>query len=275
MKFLNKLERKFGKYAIPNLPLIMIIGYVIGYVLTIFGLIGYFVLDPRLVMQGQVWRLFTWVLVPPSGLSIFVIITLAFYYSIGTNLERIWGTFRYNVYIFSGIIATVIGVMGLYFVGRLLNMNLNYSMASTYYLCMSIFLASAASYPDMQVMLYFIIPIKIKYLAILDVVLIGISFLNSGIGGKILIIMSLLNFIVFYFATRNYKKISPKEMKRKHTYKKQVKMARNGKSVTRHKCAICGRTEEDAPDLQFRFCSRCNGNYEYCEKHIFTHTHVK
>ena len=91
---------------------------------------------------------------------------------------------------------------------------------------------------------------------------------------RISIIISLLNFILFFLATRNYKSVSPKEYHRKQTFKKQVSRP-SGNSITKHKCAICGRTEKDDDMLEFRFCSKCNGNYEYCQNHLFTHTHVK
>ena len=81
-----------------------------------------------------------------------------------------------------------------------------------------------------------------------------------------------LNFLIFFFSTRNYRSVSPKEVHRKRTYHRQVQQP---KGVTRHKCAICGRTELDDPNLEFRFCSKCNGNYEYCQDHLFTHEHVK
>ena len=111
MKLLNKLERKFGRHAISNLTLYIIGTYILGYLLQFFAgnLIAYFYLDPYLILHGQVWRLVTWLLVPPWGFSILILITLWFYYSIGTTLERTWGSFRYNVYIFGGIIETIIG----------------------------------------------------------------------------------------------------------------------------------------------------------------------
>ena len=85
-------------------------------------------------------------------------------------------------------------------------------------------------------------------------------------------LVSILNFVVFFLMTRNYHRISPKVIKRKQTYKKQVRAATGS---SRHKCAICGRTSEDFPELTFRYCSKCNGNYEYCQEHLFTHEHVK
>lgn len=286
---LNKLERKFGKYAISNLSLWMIITYVIGYGVQIVAsnLIGYLVLDPYLIIHKfQIWRIVSWILIPPEGLGIFTIIMLFLYYSLGTTLEKTWGTFKYNVYIFSGLIFTVIGAFLIYGIGAVTgwfgfsyygiqagSQILSYSF-STYYINLSIFFAFAACYPDMQLLLYFIIPIKIKWLALVDGVFILIDFVNNGAAGRMTIIVSLLNFIVFFLSTRNAKHVSPQEIRRRQAYKQAVRPAGTG-TVTKHKCAICGRTEKDGEDLEFRFCSKCDGNYEYCQEHLFTHEHIK
>ena len=245
MNFLNKMERKFGRYAIPELTKYIILCYVIGYALEVFqnmtgvGIMGYLALSPYHILHGQIWRLVSWVLIPPSGLDIFTIIMLLFYYSLGTALERTWGEFRYNVYIFSGILFTVIGAFLLYFIGGLQISLYGASIISTYYINLSIFLAFAANYPDMQVLLYFVIPIKIKWMAYLDIAYLAYNFIRvSGYGAwavRMMILVSLLNFIIFFFMTRNYKTISPREIHRKQQFKKAVhpKMTPN---ITKHKC---------------------------------------
>ena len=280
MKFLNKLERKLGKYAIPNLTLYIIGTYALGYLLqfTAGNVIQYLYLDPYKILHGQVWRLVSWLLVPPWDFSFFIIITLFFYYSLGSTLERTWGTFRYNFYIFGGIFMTIIGAFVLYGIAVLMYgaqggayVSGMYSYAfSTYYISLSIFLGFAMTYPNMQVLLMFIIPIKMKYLAILDVIFLVWEMIDGTWGTRVVIICSLMNVLVFFLSTRNYHPYSPKEMRRKQVYKKQV---RQPAGITKHKCAICGRTEEDAADLEFRFCSKCSGNYEYCQDHLFTHEH--
>ena len=192
-------------------------------------------------------------------------------------MERTWGTFRFNVYIFGGIIFTVIGAFILYGV-----MYAVYGVPvagmgaffSTNYINMAIFLAFAVCYPDMEVLLYFIIPIKMKWMAVVYGVLIIFSLIQTNWAGRVAIIMSLLNFLVFYFSTRNYKRISPKEIHRRQTFKSQMRQPAGHDGVTKHKCAICGRTELDDPTLEFRFCSKCEGNYEYCQDHLFTHQHI-
>lgn len=306
MNFLNKLERKFGKYAVPNLINYLLIGYGIGYVLELFNpnLYKLLELNPELIMQGQVWRLFTWILTTPESLGFFTIFMFLFYYWIGHTLENYWGTFRYNMYMLSGYLIMTIGSMVIYWITLAVSggdFGISLSM-STYYVNMASFLAFATLFPDMQVYFMMILPIKMKWLAIVDGVYLGfqclsyiamyfqttastsamasaairgyskIDIANLYFSGAAAIILSVLNFLIFFFATRNMKKYSPREMKRKHTYQKQVKSTQG---IAKHKCAICGRTSESNPELTFRFCSKCAGNYEYCQDHIFTHEHIK
>jgi hypothetical protein len=287
MNFLNKLERKIGKYAIPNISLYLIMGYVLGYVLNFINpqIELFLSLNPYLILHGQIWRLVTWVIIPPSDFSLLTIIMLFFYYSVGTSLERTWGTFYYNLYLFMGMLFTILGsfvIMIMYYAmgyhGTELNMACTLvSLAfSTYYVNMSIFLGYAATFPDVQVLLMFIIPIKVKWLGIAYAALLVVQFIGSTVVGRIVIGASLLNFVVFFIMTRRnlIMRVSPKQVKRRHDYHREVKKARPA-SVSKHKCAICGRNSEENPDTEFRFCSKCNGNYEYCQEHLFTHTHVK
>ena len=286
---MSKFEKKFGRYAIPNLTLILILSYVAGYVIELLGsaagvnLLGYLTLDTYRILHGQIWRLVTWVIVPPESLGIFTVIMLYFYYSLGTTLERTWGTYRYNVYIFSGMLFTIIGSFLCMGVVYLMYGSLPTEIASsyfysgsyafsTYYINLSIFLAFAATYPDMQVLLMFVIPVKMKWMGILDAVLMLYYVIKGGVFTKFAIIASLLNFVL-YFWQLHRSRISPKQMHRRAQFEKKSNAGRA--KVTRHKCAICGRTEEDDPSLEFRFCSKCNGNYEYCQYHLFTHEHVK
>lgn len=287
MKFINKLERKFGRYAIPNLTVYIIICYVVGYILMYMapGLLSLLSLNVSKILRGQVWRLVTWVIYPPgsSNIFFFVISILFFYYPLGTSLERTWGAFRYNLYIFSGMLFTVLGAFLLYFLtGGVLDALFGGSIFSTYYISLSIFLAYAMSYPDMRLLLWFVIPIKMRWMAYVYGAIILyqiISYVRMGAWFMAVpIVASLLNFILFYIGTRDLYRYNPKEIKRKQEFKKAMAQSRvnsPGGGITKHKCAICGRTEKDDPSLEFRFCSRCNGNYEYCQDHLFTHEHVK
>lgn len=283
MNFLNKMERKYGRYAIHNLTKYMIGCYAIGYILVYLGqmfganFFQYLLLSPYHIMHGQIWRIVSWILIPPSSSNIiFVLIMLSFYYYLGTALERTWGAFRYSVYILGGMLCTVIGAFILYFISGPNEMFslINGMSFSTYYINLSIFLAFAMNYPDMEVLFMMIIPIKIKYLALLDVAYLLYDLIRGGWGTRTVIIASLLNFIIYFLMTRNYRRISPQEIHRKQQFKKAVhpQMTPGG---TRHKCAVCGRTEKDGEHLEFRYCSKCNGNYEYCQDHLFTHQHIK
>ena len=275
MNWLDKLERKFGKYAIHNLMYYIIILYILGLVIQMVNPALYtqwLGLDAEAILHGQIWRIVTFIIQPPNASFLFMAFALYFYYMVGQALEYMWGAFRFNVYIFGGMIFTVLGALLLFVI---YGVNTPVSMGSsfsTYYINMTIFLAFAMCYPDMRIMLWFIIPIKMKWMAGFYAALIIYSMIISSWGGRVAIIASILNFLIFFFSTRNYRSVSPKEVHRKRTYHRQVQQP---KGVTRHKCAICGRTELDDPNLEFRFCSKCNGNYEYCQDHLFTHEHVK
>lgn len=284
---MSPFERKFGKYAIKNLSFVLVICYAVGYLIQMMApsVLLYLTLNPYAIVHGQVWRLFTWILIPPSSQNIFfTLIMLYFYCSIGTSLERTWGTYKYNVYIFEGMLFTILGsflLMGYHYlfhadsiaaVGAEYFFTVTSIYFSTYYINMSIFLGFAATFPDAQVLLMFIIPVKVKWLGVVYAVMLVFEFIQMGVDGRFAIAASLLNFIIFFLTSRNMMHLNPKQIHRRQEFKREVKRS---SGITKHKCAICGRTEVDSPNMQFRFCSKCDGNYEYCEEHLYTHTHVK
>lgn len=293
MKPMSNFEKKFGKYAIKNISLVLVLFYACGYLISWINpvMFNYLTLDPYAILfKGQVWRLITWLIIPPENFGFFTLLMLYFYYSIGTTLERTWGTYRYNLYLFLGIIFTAVGAFALMGYAYLFQKDVvavlgaEYyfailsTMFSTYYVNMSIFLAFAATFPNIQVLLFFFIPIKVKILGIIYGALLFYEFV-AGVGNpyrnvanRFVIGASLLNFIVFFLTSRSRIHMSPKQVKRRQEFKREVKQTAK---ITRHKCAICGRTEETNPELEFRFCSKCDGNYEYCQDHLFTHAHVK
>ena len=284
MNFLNKMERKIGKYAIPNLMIYLIAAYCIGFVIYTVNpnFMLMLTLSPYHILHGQVWRLITWILMPTDTRVFSLLIMALLYYQLGSALERSWGTFRFNVYIFGGMLFTVIGAFILYGIyaaagtGSLETISLISSLTfTTNYINLTIFLAFAVMYPEMQILLFFIIPVKMKWMAVVYAVLIAINLILTSWGGRIAIIMSILNFLIFFLSSRNYRRVSPKEIHRKQVFKAQMREPRRGSMVTKHKCAVCGRTELDDPNLEFRFCSKCDGNYEYCQDHLFTHQHIK
>lgn len=285
MNWLDRMERKFGRYAIHNLMFYIILLYAVGFVLqwvTPYFYYTYLSLNASAILRGQIWRIVTFLLQPPSNSLLFFVITLYFYYLLGISLERTWGAFRFNLYFFGGVIFHVAAALLVYLLTGL-------SLPiGTGYLNLSLFFAFAAMYPNMEFLLFFVIPVKAKWLALLDglyfMYTILQAFLPAYGGGPYGMIyqanalaaaVSILNFVIFFLGSRNMKPYTPKEMKRKREFKQKMRPTNHYAGGARHRCAVCGRTELDDPNLEFRFCSRCNGNYEYCQDHLFTHTHIK
>lgn len=286
MNWLEKMERKFGRYAIHNLMYYIIILYVVGLVLQLLFpsfYYQYLSLDVSAILRGQIWRIVTFIIQPPQTGYLFMIFALYLYYMLGRELENTWGAFRFNLYFFSGMLFHVIAAFAAYFL-----VGVSFPLG-TWYLNMSLFLAFAAVYPDMQFYLFFAIPVKAKWLGILD----GVYFLYTilqaflpSYGGNPLVgvvyqanaiaaAVSILNFVIFFLGSRNMKPYSPKQRKRKREFQQKIRPENHYAGGARHRCAVCGRTELDDPSLEFRYCSRCNGNYEYCQDHLFSHIHVK
>ncbi|WP_130838611.1 hypothetical protein [Lachnoclostridium sp. Marseille-P6806] len=340
-EFDRRLERRLGRYAIRNLSLALILCYAFGYMIAFVNadFPEYLTLNPYAILHGQVWRVLTWILIPPELSNFFfVLIMLFFYYSIGTALERTWGTWRYNEYIFGGMLLTVLGAFALMgwayafdaqtlaAAGAENYFRLYSQVFSTYYVNMSIFLAYAVTFPEMQVLFMFIIPVKVKWLGILDAVYMLYTLFVSPMPVRIAIIASLLNFLVLWLRSRDWRRMSPGEIRRRSAWKRSAAgangwrrgsdgwmhgsqggprgagnppetdgrgavrtgeasgSAERGRTVVpfpgadsgaRHRCAVCGRTERSNPELEFRYCSKCEGSFEYCSDHIFTHRHVK
>lgn len=303
-RWLYKLERKYGKYAIKDLSRYMVAIYCIGAILELaymMGILQVNVYDQWLCLnmyavfrQGQVWRLFTFLLGPYSFGSnlgfvfsvLFFVIQFYLYLLFGRTLERIWGSFRFNLYIFSGCILNVIAALVLY----LCPLHFPIYYAGMEYIFQTMFLAFAVYNPDMTFYINFLIPIKAKWLAIFECVVLGYQVVKNLVVGltavgsphtrfsglicisvAVAILISVANFLFFYLTTRNRKRISPKEIHRKREFHHKVTRA----ASVRHQCAICGRNSEDFPQLEFRYCSKCEGNYEYCSDHLYTHQHVK
>lgn len=292
MRLIQQLERKFGKYAIPNLMKYVIVLYAVGLLVYTASPMAYVFLglDIDMVLKGQVWRLVTF-LIPFNTIEniFFVFLKAYIFYMIGNALENAWGSFKLNLYFFTAVIFNIIAAFIIYWIfGVNILGNVMMIIASPLDLIYSsMFFAFAAMYPNTQFLLYFIIPVKVKYLAWINGALYLYNIYKFVISrfyfGIIPIVVSLANFLIFFLATRNYRRISPRELERRARFRRQMNEGMGydnvtefrGKNViTRHKCAVCGRTELDDDDLEFRFCSKCDGNYEYCMEHLFTHEHV-
>ena len=288
---MSEFEKKYGKYAVSGLSLKLVVLYVIGYVLYYMmpGVFSLLTLDVTGLLNGQVWRAVSWLLVPPDGGSnlFFVAIMLFFYYSIGTSLERVWGDFKYNVFIFMGILLTVLSALAWYVMVRLTGGYSPVDLAvlcrsaapyfSTYYINMSIFLAFALTFPEAQVYLFFVIPLKVKYLGWVDVGFLLLSMFTGNSAERFVIGAALLNVLLLFMRSRSWMSYSPGQVIRRQKFRKSVSEGKKSSagSQSLHRCAICGRTEKDDDTLEFRYCTKCEGGLEYCQDHLFIHTHVK
>lgn len=252
MNWFAKFEKKFSKYAIKNLMFYIIILYAIGFVMNMFfnGLYdAYFSLDFAMIFKGQIWRLVTFIIQPPSDNIFFVIFVLYFYYLIGTVLEKIWGSFKFNVYFFTGVILNIIASLLIYLIW-----GLSFKL-STNYINLALFMAFAMEQPDMEVLLFFFIPIKIKWMAIFDAVIFGITIVFGYLAPFLPIkvwyslylagflaptgvmcyanataaLISMLNFIIFFFL---YKK-GPARSSTQRNYEKAMRTAKKAQQNAR------------------------------------------
>lgn len=291
---MKNLRNRFERFCyqnrnkgIPNLMLYIVLANALVYIMSMFdrsyALYSALSFNRDLILQGQVWRLFTFVFTGAFqyGNVLFVLIFSLCYYSLGKAIENTWGACRFNLFYLTGVL-----LMDIY--AMVFNCG-----ADPYYLNLSLFLSFATLYPDSQFLLFFIIPVKAWVLALIDLVFILIGLFSSFFPYNLFPLIALANYFLFFGKdvlrvipyswqvnfTRLFKK-KPKAAK----YQKPIDFHSAGsfeattakpKQPYQHRCTICGRTDVSDPELEFRYCSRCNGYYCYCEDHISNHTHVQ
>lgn len=268
MKFIDKLEKRFGRHSgIKNLMLYISLGSLVVYFFTILNpsFASMLSFSPAHVLRGQIWRIFTFMFIPPNSSMIFIAFALYLYYLIGSTLENVWGTFRFNLFYFTGAFGTALACLVIYWATGIS------MLGQTYYINMSLFLAFAILFPDFELRLFFMLPVKIKWLALIYTAMLTFNFIMGNIVSRVLIVVSLANIILF-FGNKLFK--SAKNKRRKREYQKAFE-PRVINDIAFHKCTICGVTEKDNPNMQFRYCSKCNGTYEYCMDHLDNHEHIQ
>ena len=298
MNFIQRLEQsKFGRFGIPNLMKYVIVINAVGLLLFYVNpgfFYQYLSLDMYAILHGQVWRIFTFLLNPSMSVGMgnsplmnimwFALMSFV-YYSIGTGLERMWGTFRFTLFYVMGIVFVIVTSLVFYllfssglpvenaFLGDIMGRT-----ASTTYINETLFLAYAMLFPNAQFLVYFVIPVKAKWMSIVYLGLTAYELYQCILGGlyynAALIVVALVNLALFWLLARGVPspRQAVKQKKRQREFQKKVHSAGTG---ARHRCAICGRTEQDDSRLEFRYCSKCEGNFEYCSDHLFTHEHVR
>jgi hypothetical protein len=264
MKILDKLQQRFGRYALPNLTLVLIAVQVIVYGLqfTQPQILRAMELRPSLVLEGELWRLVLFVFTPPAfDQSVFSPIFALFFwylfYMMGTALERTWGAFRYNLYLLIGYVATVAA-----------SFLVPEQPTSALFLQGSIFLAFAYLYPDFQLMLFFLLPVKIKWLALLTWIGYFLTIANGEWAQRLMVLAAICNFLVF-FGPEIWLRVRGNRQR----MLKQVEGLDRPSRVF-HRCRICGATDQSHPELDFRYCSKCAGGCCYCPDHLRQHEHV-
>lgn len=271
------------RFGIPNLMRVIVIGNVAVYVLMLLtqandaNALSFLTFNLNALLHGEMWRLVTFVFVPAYSSPFALLISLYFYYWIGSTLERQWGTAKFNLYYISGALLTVLGVV----LASLITGNPYLTAAGTGYVNLSMFFAFAFLFPDTTVLLFFILPVKMKWLAYLDGALFAFDIIKAigahNWAGVVLPIVALLNFAVFIWPEVHYLKERAKYQNSRKTVQFRQAQQQQAKQAQqqgyRHKCAVCGRTDTDYPDLQFRYCSKCVGYHCFCQDHIFNHVH--
>jgi hypothetical protein len=265
--WLDRLEKKIGKYSIKNLMiyitalngLVGLLQYLSQYIQGAGDFTAKLYLIPSLVMQGEVWRLVTFLFIPQVSSPFWLLFTLYFYYMIGNTLEQEWGAFRFNAYYLVGVLGTIAAA----FFGS--------GMATSMFLNFSLIFAFAYLFPNYQILLFFFVPLKMKYLAWAYLALMVFMFAGRPVMGILTLAGSALNFILFFGKDVLYRlRTGRKVYQNRRSFE-----AKKPKIVVIHRCAVCGRTEWDDRNLEFRYCVDCDGDYEYCMEHLQTHEHVK
>ena len=262
MRLLDKLERVFGRFAIPHLSLFIVIGQVGVYLAEMFGKVApeSIACDPTSVMQGEWWRLFTFLIEPPHVSFLFIAFSWWIFFMMGSALEEYWGDFRYNLFLLVGYVLTV----GLSFLQP-------DWYISNQYLYGTVFLAFAYLNPDFEFVLFFILPVKVKWLALLTWCYYGYEIIVGSWSLRLQILAAVGSVLLFFGKDIV---LNMKANKRRMT-RQAKRVAESGNETPRHRCRICGKTNLTDPQMDFRYCSKCEGEDCYCPEHLTNHEHTK
>ena len=263
------------RFGVKNLMLYIVIGNLLVWLFSMMdttGTLSYLLaFSAADILRGQIWRLVTFVLVPGSGNLILLAVSLYFYYFIGTTVERQWGQAKFTVFYLSGMLFQI--VFGL-LVYALAGLNVVFT---GYYQNLGLFFAFATFFPDLQVLLLFFIPIKVKWLALIDLGLFVWMIVTTSFPANLLPVVILLHYVVFCggWLIDYIRPARVKQRAKTVSFKREAERIRREQASQpyRFKCAVCGRTDVSNPELEFRYCSRCAGYHCFCMDHINNHVH--
>ena len=308
---MKNLRTRFERFClrnrdkgIPNLMLYITLGSGLVYIMTLLngGSALYFWLcfDKAAILQGQIWRLVTFLFTyTPGSNPVLILVGLYFFYNISRSIELRMGTFRFNLFYFSGMFMMILFAMIFCPTSAVtINGELYPAEFFTYYvygdfawyLHLSMILTYCVACPDSEFLVFFILPVKAWFLSIVDLVIIAISVYNLSYPSfvfphNLFPLVGIANFLLF--AGKDVVNLLPEAIrpKARFAYKKKTDAAKNRGPIPfssakqtasyTHRCSVCGRTDVSDPSLEFRYCSRCNGYHCYCQDHIDNHTHVE
>jgi membrane associated rhomboid family serine protease len=262
MKVIDYLDKKIGRFAIPNLTIYLIAGQSFFYLMYLTGKLerSDTYLCARVLWEGEWWRLFTLPFDPPQQTLIFTLFAWYFFYLMGSALEQHWGAFRYNAYLLVGCTLTVAASF----------LVPEYPVSNAY-LGGSIFLAFATLFPDFQILLFFVLPVRVKWLALLTGLGYAYQFALGGGATRLMVLAAIANYFLFFardiFLNLRYGQ--------RQLVKKSALMSQRLDDSPGHRCTTCGITNKSHPEMDFRYCPQCAGQFGYCKEHIFSHQHVK
>jgi hypothetical protein len=260
MKLIDRLERKLGRYAVPNSTVYLIAGQTLFFVLIMMGKLdrSQIWLAADRLYQGEWWRLATFLFDPPVANPLFAFFAWYLFYLMGSALEELWGAFRYNLFLLLGYCLMVAASF----------VTPAYPVSNAF-IGGSVFLAFAFLFPDFQLLLFFVLPVRIKWLALITWLGYGYLFLLGGWAARMMVLASLGNFFLFF--ARDIR------LNLRHGKRQMVKRAAasaNRADEPFHCCTVCGITDKTHPDMDFRYCPECEGQHCYCTEHIFDHKHL-
>ena len=292
---MKNLRTRFERFCyanrykgIPNLMLYIAVGTAIVYLVsqmagnyTLYSILCF---HRESILHGQVWRLFTYPLTYGIGNNNLLLIGIALlcYYSLGRAMENTWGTLKFNLFYLTGMI--LMDIYCLIFGGQ----------ANVTYLNLSLFLSYATLYPDTHFLLFFFIPIKAWIFALFNLIIVVLDLFTLSFPYNLFSVISHANYFLFFGSDvlnvvpvswrANFRRMLRRSKQTAGT-KQQPKVipfnagsyeasTAKPKAPYTHRCTVCGKTDLSHPDLEFRYCSRCNGYYCYCEEHISNHPHI-
>ena len=268
---IDRFCAKHPRFGVPNLALYIAIGQAVVGILSrlppLRSLPVLLMFSRMAILHGEVWRLVTFIFVPTTTNPFYLLLGCYVIYWTGQMLEREWGTSKFTLFYLCGVLWSILG-------GTILG------LADIYYIHLSFFLVIATMYSEMQVLFMFVLPIKMKWLALLDVALILLQGLESGPYVILLALPSFINYFIFTWPFWSMKlgfvrrRADPQVINFKKAQRQAQKKARETGGWL-HKCAVCGITDQDDPSMEFRYCSKCDGYYCYCAGHINNHIHIR